>query len=97
MSTIIDKKTFSIRKEFSTYLDKFQNKSKFINEALAFYIEYLKSLEAKKNSFLEAKILEALHWEFHAAQLTKTGNKNKTSPKKYSTSFEDSLRSALKN
>jgi hypothetical protein len=60
MSSLVAKKTFSIKKDLVIYLEQYNNKSKFVNEALNFYIDYLNSFKKHKENFLEKKINEAL-------------------------------------
>lgn len=74
MSTLVAKKTFSIKHDVAIQLDKYNNKSKFVNEALVFYIDYLESFKKHKEWFLENKINEALNWEFYDVNLVDSKN-----------------------
>jgi hypothetical protein len=60
MSSLVAKKTFSLQKDVYSKIENYKNKSKFVNEALIFYIEYLDSFKKYKETFLEKKINEAL-------------------------------------
>lgn len=82
MSTTVSKKTFSIKSSIATKLEEYKNKSKFVNEALSFYIDYLDSFEKHKTSLVENKIKESLEWEFYSVDLSSKNHKNEL---KYST------------
>ena len=91
MTTLVAKKTFSIKSEIATQLDKYNNKSKFVNEALSFYIDYLDSFKKYKEGFLENKINEALNWEFYDINLSKNNNINKIKFEDHSEKLEKEL------
>lgn len=95
MTTIVAKKTFSIKSEIATQLDQYNNKSKFVNEALSFYIDYLNSVKKYKDSFLENKINEALDWEFYQIDLSENSNKNDISYINHSEKLEKELLLAI--
>jgi len=61
MATLVAKKTFSINNNIAMELEQYNNKSKFVNEALSFYIDYLDSFKKYKSKFLEKKMQEALN------------------------------------
>ena len=61
MNTVVTKKSFSIKKDIAVQLDTYNNKSKFVNDALFFYINYLENIEKYKINYLENKIKEALN------------------------------------
>ena len=61
MATAVEKKTFSIKKDIASQLDMYKNKSKFVNEALVFYIAYLESAKHHKKDFLEKSMIEPLY------------------------------------
>jgi hypothetical protein len=58
--TAVAKKTFSIKNDIAIKLDLYKNKSKFVNEAISFYMDYLNSFKKHKEDFLVTKINEAL-------------------------------------
>lgn len=95
MTTSVAKKTFSIKKDIVTQLDQYNNKSRFVNEALSFYIDYLDSFKTHKDNFLEKKITEALEWEFYKIELSNSGNKNDINYINHSEKLEKELLSAI--
>lgn len=91
MSTAVAKKTFSIKSDIASYLEVYSNKSKFVNEALSFYIDYLENVKKIKSSFLEDKIKEALDWEFYSIKLSDSKNKNYIKYENHSEKLEKEL------
>ncbi|USN58960.1 MAG: hypothetical protein H6767_02495 [Candidatus Peribacteria bacterium] len=95
MSISVAKKTFSIQKDIATQLDSYDNKSKFVNSALNFYMGYLESVKKYKNSFLEDKIQEALESEFYAIRTSNKAQHNSIQYKNHSKPLEDELLVAI--
>lgn len=97
MSLAVAKKTFSIKPDIALELDLYKNKSKFVNEALSFYIDYIKSFKKYKETFLEKKLNEALEWDFYNIDLSLKENKNEIIFKEHSTKLENNLLLAVKD
>ncbi len=76
MTTTISKKTFSLQQDVVSHLNTYSNKSKFVNEALVFYIDYLESTKKNQNKSLEQSLQEALDWEFYSASMSDKNNQN---------------------
>jgi len=95
MATAVAKKTFSIKKDIASQLDMYKNKSKFVNEALVFYIAYLESANNHKESYLEEKIKEALNDEFYSISFSKSNNINKQKYISHSKVLEKNLLEAI--
>ena len=95
MSYPVAKKTFSIKSQIAEYMEIYSNKSKFVNEALVFYINYLDSVKKYKNNFLEDKIKEALNWEFYNINVEKSSNTNKQQFINHSKELEKELLLAI--
>ena len=95
MKIAVTKKTFSIKNEVASKLDKYSDKSKFVNKALIFYIDYLNNINKYKTDFLENKIKEALEWEFYDINLTWDDNINKIKYIDHSSKLENELLLAI--
>ncbi len=95
MPTLIAKKTFSIKTSIASQLEKYSNKSKFVNEALSFYIDYLDNIENYKNNLLEKKIRQALVWDFYGINFSNSSNKNNKKYSNHSKKLEDNISLAI--
>jgi len=91
MAILVAKKTFSIKSDIATQLEQYNNKSKFVNDALSFYIDYLDSFKKHKEDFLEKKIKEALNWQFYDINLSDKKNRNEIKYISHSKELENEL------
>ncbi len=97
MATAVAKKTFSIKQDLASHLDLYKNKSRFVNEALDFYIDYLESTQQYKQKFLEDKIQEALNGEFYEIDSQNHSNKNTIKYVGHSDTLEKNILLAMKD
>ncbi|MCH2188460.1 hypothetical protein MK079_01365 [Candidatus Gracilibacteria bacterium] len=95
-TTFVKKKTFSLQPNIASYIETYNNKSQFVNEAVGFYIEYLKNVQQFQESFLENKIQEALEGDFYHMTQTPEKNNNILQYKSHGKKLENNLLVSMK-